>query len=148
QWQAPASSAQWNYTAFGQWADGNLPPDITHELSFSRIPGAPGLFDRWAINAGTKLAGEHIELRRGKRHRLFLRNQSGTVQSVHLHRPRFELIDVNGTATGGIFKDTVVVPPHAYVAIDLTPIDEGACLFQSQCQQHADLGLRAVFYCV
>jgi len=60
-------------------------------------------------------------------------------------RLRTELVEINGKATTGIIKDTVVVPGYGRVAVDLVAEQPGLTLFHCRNQQHMDPSFMALF---
>jgi len=81
-----------------------------------------------------------IEIRAGRRYRLAFQNRSDDPHPVHLHRHTFELVRVNGRATAGVMKDTVVVPGFGTVDVDFVANDPGATLFHCHQTLHMDYG--------
>ena len=65
--------------------------------------------------------------------------------ALHLHRHQFELVEMNGTKTGGILKDTVVVPYYGRAVVDFVADQPGLSLFHCHIQQHMDYGFKALF---
>lgn len=107
QWVAPPS-CRWGYARFGR-IEPRTSPDETINLVFETVPGGPNAFDTWRVNGKPSL--QRIALREGLRYRLVMFNRSDEPKPVHLHRHIFEITGVNGRPTGGIMKDTVMVPP-------------------------------------
>ena len=140
QWAAPPSM-RWDYTKFGRAATQSV-PDRTINLVFQKVPGGPHGFDNWLVN-GTKFP-EKIGLREGGRYRFVLHNDSDDGQPIHLHRHIFEVVDINGRPTGGIMKDTVVVPPYGRVSVDLVADQPGSSLLCCHIQPHMDYGFKAL----
>ena len=70
-------------------------------------PGGAGAFNVWTINGKAYPHEREFVLHEGQRYRLVFRNRTDDSHPVHLHRHRFELVDVNGKPTSGIMKDTV-----------------------------------------
>jgi FtsP/CotA-like multicopper oxidase with cupredoxin domain len=64
---------------------------------------------------------------------------------VHLHRSSFELVNVNGRATGGILKDVVLVKGFGKVEVDVVPTINGLSLFHCHQQLHMDFGFKLLF---
>jgi FtsP/CotA-like multicopper oxidase with cupredoxin domain len=147
QW-IPQPGARWDYTVFGRPASGqeaSRAPDHTLDLVFEKIPGGAGQYNLWTIN-GKPYPHEHeFVLQHGRRYRLVFRNRTDDSHPVHLHRHRFELIDVNGRPTSGLMKDTVVVPVYGRVTVDLVADQPGLTLFHCHMQQHMDFGFKALF---
>jgi FtsP/CotA-like multicopper oxidase with cupredoxin domain len=74
-----------------------------------------------------------------------LDNQSGDAHPVHLHRHTFELVRVNGVATSGVMKDTVMVAPHKQVEFDFVADNPGPTLLHCHQQLHMDYGFMMLF---
>jgi FtsP/CotA-like multicopper oxidase with cupredoxin domain len=143
QWLAPPPS-RWDYTVFGK-ASPHPSPDQTIDMVFEKIPGGPNGINHWLINGKEYPHEREFLLRQGSRHRLVFRNRSDDSHPVHIHRHLFELVELNGKATGGIMKDTVVVPAFGRAAVDLVADQPGLTLFHCHIQQHMDFGFKALF---
>lgn len=131
--------ARWDYTVFGKQQD--IPePDGRFELTFRKIPGGKGGFNRWTINGKSFPHTDPLMVHAGGRYRLIFNNQSDDAHPVHLHRHSFELTSVEGKKTSGIIKDTVVVRPNGRVEVDLMANDPGTSLFHCHQQLHMDFG--------
>ena len=96
QWQNPPAST-WDLTAFGRGGYAPLPDDA-FELTFAKIPGGRGGYNRWTINGKSWPDTDPLLVRRGRRYRITLRNDSGDMHGIHLHRHLFELIAMDGEA--------------------------------------------------
>ena len=149
QWAPPPGpqppGVQWDYTLFGGPLEPPAAPDRTLELVFEKVPSGAGQFNLFTVNGKPYPHEREFVLSPGKRHRLVFRNRTDDAHPVHLHRHIFELIDVNGTPTRGILKDTVIVPMYGRVTVDLTADQPGLSLFHCHIQQHMDFGFKALF---
>lgn len=143
QWVRPPKRT-WDYTLFGTAATQPVPAQ-TISLVIEKIPGGPGHFNRWLINGKEYPHEREFLLQKGLRYRLVFWNRTDDVHPVHMHRHLFELVDVNGKATGGIMKDTVMVPNYGRVAVDLVADQPGLTLFHCHNQVHMDFGFKALF---
>jgi len=143
QW-AVLPKAQWDYTIFGGTAS-RPAPDRTIDLVFDKIPGGPGKFNRWLVNDKQYPHEGELVLEQGARYRLVFRNRTDDAHPVHLHRHLFELVEINGKKTGGILKDTVVVPNYGRAAVDFLADQPGLTLFHCHNQLHMDYGFKALF---
>jgi FtsP/CotA-like multicopper oxidase with cupredoxin domain len=143
QWIAPAKSV-WDYTIFGGKA-AQPAPDRTMDMIFEKIPSGAGLFNSWTVNGKEYPHDQEFVLKHGARHRLVFRNRSEDAHPLHMHRHLFELVEINGKATSGIMKDTVVVPGYGRAAVDLLADQPGLTLFHCHIQQHMDYGFKALF---
>ena len=95
-------------------------------MVFEKIPSGAGQFNIWHVNGKQYPHEREFVLQQGARYRLVFRNRTDDSHPVHLHRHLFELVDVNGKPTGGIMKDTVVVPLYGRVTVDLVA-DQPGC---------------------
>jgi FtsP/CotA-like multicopper oxidase with cupredoxin domain len=138
-WLQPDKSA-WDYTLFGQAPRGASSPDGQFDLTFRKIPGGRGGFNRWTINGESYPHAEPLVVQAGKRYRMIFRNESDDAHPVHLHRHSFELTKVYGKSTSGILKDTVVVNANKTIEVDFTADNPGPTLFHCHQQLHMDFG--------
>ena len=137
-WVAPPREP-WEYTWFGSSL--TVPaPDETIPLTFGKINGGKGGFNRWPINGKEYDQSTPIPIRAGRRYRLALRNLADDPHPVHLHRHSFEIVRVNGRATSGVMKDTVIVPGFGEVDVDFVANDPGDTLFHCHQTLHMDYG--------
>lgn len=143
----------WDYTKFGgpigsagaAGAPGRRTPPHVIDMVFDKVPGGSRPFNLWTINGKPYPHEREFVLQQGQRYRLHFRNRTDDSHPVHLHRHLFELIDVNGKATRGIMKDTVVVPLYGRVSVDLLADQPGLSLFHCHIQAHMDYGFKALF---
>jgi FtsP/CotA-like multicopper oxidase with cupredoxin domain len=143
----PQPGIFWDYTAFGHPTPPASRPAPEHviDMAFGKIPGGAGAFNVWTINGKPYPHEREFVLHEGQRYRLVFRNRTDDSHPVHLHRHRFELVDVNGKPTRGIMKDTVVVPLYGRVTVDLLADQPGLSLFHCHIQAHMDYGFKALF---
>jgi FtsP/CotA-like multicopper oxidase with cupredoxin domain len=141
----PPPPTPWDYTIFGKPAAAPKTPDETIEMLIEKIAGGPGKFNQWTINGKQYPHEGEFTLRQGGRYRLVFRNKSDDAHPVHLHRHLFEIVEINGKRTGGIMKDTVVVPMYGRVAVDFVADQPGLTLFHCHNQIHMDFGFKALF---
>jgi FtsP/CotA-like multicopper oxidase with cupredoxin domain len=143
QWVAPKSA--WDYTVFGKISENAAAPEQTIEMIFEMIPGGSGKFNTWLVNGKPYPHENEFVLKQGTRYRLVFRNRTDDAHPLHLHRHQLELVEMNGTKTGGILKDTVVVPYYGRATVDFTADQPGLSLFHCHIQQHMDYGFKALF---
>ncbi len=146
-WQAPPAQP-WDYRRFADPTRTPPTPDAVIDLTFTARQSAADGFDLWSINGApydwkTMPVTQRLQL--GKRYRLRLRNASGDVHPLHLHRHTFELTRIAGHATAGVRKDVVMVAPFQSVEVDFTADQPGRSLFHCHMQSHMDFGFMAVF---
>ena len=143
-WVAPAKRP-WDYTLFGEARQ--VPnPDEVIPLSFGKINGGKGGFNRWTINGkGFNEKDAPRVLHKGRRYRLVFDNRTDDAHPVHLHRNSFELTNVHGQATAGVLKDVVLVKGFKKIEADVTPAMEGLTLFHCHQQLHMDYGFKLLF---
>jgi FtsP/CotA-like multicopper oxidase with cupredoxin domain len=139
--------ARWDYTVFGNPAGAapQAPPEHVIDMAFEKIPGGAGPFNLWTVNGKQYPHDGEFVFQEGQRYRLVFRNRTDDSHPVHLHRHLFELVDVNGKPTGGVLKDTVVVPTYGRVTVDVTANQPGLSLFHCHIQAHMDFGFKALF---
>jgi FtsP/CotA-like multicopper oxidase with cupredoxin domain len=138
QWQAPPNTP-FDYTAFGATGDAQAPDD-GFDLTFGKIPGGRGGYNRWTINGKSWPDTDPLIVRSGRRYRITLRNDSGDMHPIHLHRHTFELTNMAGTATRGVFKDVVALPPRKTATVDFVADNPGPALLHCHMQDHQDFG--------
>jgi FtsP/CotA-like multicopper oxidase with cupredoxin domain len=140
---APAQ-ARWDYTIFGNTAP-HPAPDHTIDMVFEKVPGGPHGVNHWLVNGKEYPHEREFVFRQGRRYRLVFHNRSDDSHPLHLHRHRFELVELNGKPTAGIQKDTVIVPAYGRASVDLVADHPGLTLFHCHMQQHMDFGFMALF---
>ena len=138
QWSKPQSSS-WDYTIFGT-SQGHPEADQRINLTFEKILGGHGDFNRWTINGKSWPDVDPLVVKEGQRYRIMLDNRSGDDHPVHFHRHTFELTRVGQKTTAGVLKDTVNVPRRQNVEIDLVADDPGLTLYHCHMQLHMDFG--------
>ncbi len=143
QW-LPPKPARWDYTLFGKAAP-HPAPDETIDMVFEKVPGGPHGVDHWHVNGKEYPHDREFVFRQGRRYRLVFHNRSDDSHPLHIHRHRFELVELNGKPTAGILKDTVIVPAFGRATVDLVADQPGLTLFHCHIQQHMDFGFKALF---
>ena len=118
---------------------------VGQELVFEKIPGGSGKFNTWLVNGKPYPHEREFVLKEGTRYRLVFRNRTDDAHPLHLHRHQFELVEMNGTQTAGIVKDTVIVPYYGRAVVDFVADQPGLSLFHCHIQQHMDYGFKALF---
>ena len=149
QWIKPASLA-FDYTVFGRpAATGPAPAGSSAaqniDMVFEKMPGGAGKFNTFLVNGKPYPHADEFVLHEGQRYRLTFRNRTDDGHPVHLHRHQLELVDINGKATSGIIKDTVVVPFYGRASVEFTANQPGLTLFHCHIQAHMDYGFKALF---
>jgi FtsP/CotA-like multicopper oxidase with cupredoxin domain len=134
----PASAALWDYTVFGGGQPAKLPEEAL------RMVFKEGSSHRWTINGKSFPKTDPIVVQANRRYRWIFDNQSGEPHPVHLHRHTFEVIRVVNSATSGVMKDVVLVPPWKEVEVIVTADHPGVTLFHCHQQFHMDLGFMAM----
>ncbi|MEO8880725.1 MAG: multicopper oxidase domain-containing protein [Gemmatimonadaceae bacterium] len=142
-WHAPPKEP-WDYSLFGDQRV-RPAPDHTIPMAIGKINGGKYGFNRWTINSQQFEHSTPIEIHEGRRYRLAFQNLADDPHPLHLHRHSFELRSVNGKPTGGVMKDTVVVPGFGTVDVDFVANDPGLTLFHCHQTLHMDFGLMRLF---
>ena len=143
QWVMPKKSP-WDYTIFGK-AGTQPPPDSTIDMIFQKVPSGAGLFNSWTVNGKEYPHDREFVLKQGSRYRMIFRNRSEDDHPLHMHRHSFEIVEINGKATAGVMKDTVIVPGYGRATVDMVADQPGLTLFHCHIQQHMDYGFKALF---
>jgi FtsP/CotA-like multicopper oxidase with cupredoxin domain len=139
QWVSPAKVA-WNYTAFAPKTPAKT-PDETIKLTFEKVPGGRGGYNRWTINGKSwPDTNPLFTVKEGKRYRLVMNNDSGDTHPVHTHRHTFEVTKIGDTSISGLMKDTLSMPRFSTAEIDFLADDPGPTLFHCHHQDHMDEG--------
>jgi len=150
QWNAPPKTP-WDYTIFGSPSN----PSAQAAAAAEQIEVVPLVFTRkfvakwlehWMINGKEFPKADPIIVRENRKYRLRFDNRSDDAHPVHLHRHTFELKDVAGISTAGIFKDVVVVPGMKTVEVELLANHPGETLFHCHNQQHMDFGFMTMLH--
>ena len=146
QWKDPAD-AGFQYERFGAVvaADAQAAAAERVPLVFKPKFEGYGDFDHWTINGLSWPKTTPVQLRNGMRYRLIFDNQSNDMHPVHLHRHSFELRNLNGNPTAGIFKDVVLVPARTRSEVVFTADNPGKTLFHCHQQDHMDSGFMMLF---
>lgn len=142
-WIAAPKQA-WDYTRFGD-ARAVTAPDQVIPMTLGKINGGKHGFNHWTVNGQQFEHSTAIPIHQGRRYRLAFRNLADDPHPVHLHRHTFEIVRVNGKATAGVMKDTVVVPGFGTVDVDFVANNPGATLFHCHQTLHMDYGLMRLF---
>ncbi len=138
QWLPP--KAAWNYTAFALTTPAKA-PDETVKLTFEKVPGGRGGYNRWTINGKSwPDTNPLFTVQEGKRYRLVMNNNSGDTHPVHTHRHTFEVTKVGNTSISGLMKDTLSTPRYSTAEIDFLADDPGPTFFHCHHQDHMDEG--------
>jgi FtsP/CotA-like multicopper oxidase with cupredoxin domain len=149
QWIKPASLA-YDLTLFGNSA-GSTTPTIPNsaiqniDMIFEKVPGGAGKFNTFLINGKPYPHTDEFVLHQGQRYRLTMRNRTDDAHPMHLHRHRWEIVDLNGKPTSGVIKDTVIVPFYGRATVEFTADQPGLTLFHCHIQSHMDFGFKALF---
>ena len=139
QWIKPAKD-DWAYAKFASTAPAKA-PDGRVKLTFEKVPGGRGGYNRWTINGKSwPDTNPLFTVTEGKRYRLVMNNNSGDVHPVHTHRHTFEVVKVRDTPMSGLMKDTLSMPRYSTAEIDFIADDPGNTFFHCHHQDHMDEG--------
>jgi len=138
-WEAPANSI-WDYAKFAHPTPASA-ADETINLTFEKIPGGHGGYNRWTINGKSwPDTNPLFTVQQGRRYRLAMRNNSGDKHPVHMHRHTFEVTKIGDTSFSGLMKDTLSMPRHSTAEIDFVANNPGSTFFHCHHQDHMDEG--------
>lgn len=142
QWRDGAGDT-FAYTDFG--AASSVPDvDKTFDLSLRKSPASR---DAWSINGKLYPHTDPLDVREGGSYLIRFRNMSMMEHPMHLHGHGFELVNVDGSPTGGIMKDTVTVRPMGGRVDVLLRADNpyrGRFLLHCHNEQHMEGGMSTI----
>jgi FtsP/CotA-like multicopper oxidase with cupredoxin domain len=139
QWLGPPK-LPWSYAKFARSALAAEPDETVH-LTFEKIPGGRGGYNRWTINGKSwPDTNPLFTVQEGKRYRLVLNNNSGDTHPVHTHRHTFEVTKVGNATISGLMKDTLSLTRRSTAEIDFIANDPGPTFFHCHHQDHMDEG--------
>ena len=100
---------------------------------------------RWTING--QIWGEHtpIAARSGERVHLTFHNMSMMGHPMHLHGHVFQVVNVNGLAINGAFRDTIYMPPMAMVTVALDAGEAARWMLHCHHMPHLSSGMMTEF---
>jgi FtsP/CotA-like multicopper oxidase with cupredoxin domain len=100
------------YATFAKTAPAKA-PDETIKLTFEKVPGGRGGYNRWTINGKSwPDTNPLFTVQEGKHYWLLMHNNSGDVHPVHTHRHTFEVTKVGDRSISGLMKDTLSMPRY------------------------------------
>jgi FtsP/CotA-like multicopper oxidase with cupredoxin domain len=142
----PASAERWNYRAFGLAPTQSTAVEFDERISlvFRKKFAGSRWVDNWTINGKSFPKTDPIRVKAGGRYRLAFDNRSDEAHPVHLHRHSFEIAEIGGAATSGVFKDVVVVGAMSQMEVSLRADNPGLTLFHCHQQMHMDFGFMAL----
>ncbi len=138
-WLTP-SSTKWDYRIFGTAGQRSEAGVTRIPLVFEKKWAGNNWVDYWMINGKSYPKTDPIQVRANETYRLIFDNRSDEAHPVHLHRHTFELVEVEGSATSGIFKDVVVVNAKQKMEVAFKANNPGPTLFHCHQQMHMDYG--------
>ncbi|MER6072341.1 multicopper oxidase domain-containing protein [Streptomyces sp. NPDC001817] len=149
QWIAPPAFT-WDYRTFAGPGSATRRPDRTIDLLVEKRNAAEKGFNVWPLN-GVPFSLDTdepvLEIERGKRYRMRLRNASDDIHPLHLHRHTFEITHIAGSPTRGLRKDVVMLGGYQTLDLDFTADQPGLSLFHCHQQLHMDYGFMILLRC-
>jgi FtsP/CotA-like multicopper oxidase with cupredoxin domain len=142
-WVTP-SRAKWDYRIFGTTKQRSETGVNRVPLVFEKKWAGNNWVDYWMINGKSFPKTDPIQVRANETYRLIFDNRSDEAHPVHLHRHTFELVEVEGSPTSGIFKDVVVVNAKQKMEVEFKADNPGPTLFHCHQQMHMDYGFMAL----
>jgi len=118
--------------------------DHTIDMLIEKRNAADNGFNVWTINGAPFAMDTNkpvLDIERGKRYRLRLRNASDDLHPMHLHRHTFEITRFAGTPTAGVRKDVAMLGGYQSMEIDFVADQPGLSLLHCHQQIHMDYGL-------
>jgi FtsP/CotA-like multicopper oxidase with cupredoxin domain len=152
EWQPP-TDISWDYRRFADPNGKVEAPDEIIDMVFTRDLGVVSTgekagFTLWKIN-GVPFDMQTMPVMwtrpHGRRYRLRMRNATGSIHPVHLHRNTFDITSIAGHPTAGVRKDVAMIGGYQTLEVDFTPELKGRSLFHCHMQSHMDYGFMALF---
>ncbi|MFE4291866.1 multicopper oxidase domain-containing protein [Streptomyces sp. NPDC056647] len=149
----------WDYRTYAHPGPSVQRPEHTIDLLVEKRNAAEKGFNIWTLN-GVPFSMDTdkpvLDVDRGKRYRLRLRNATDDIHPIHLHRHTFEVTHIASTSTHGLHKDVVMLGGYQSLDFDFTADQPGLSLFHCHQQLHRDYGFvillrylpRILFICV
>jgi FtsP/CotA-like multicopper oxidase with cupredoxin domain len=147
QWIKP-KPFRWDYARFGKITGPLAQPDELIEMTIVKNNAALNGFNQWTLNGeafSMQTMKPMVTVHQGRRYRLKFRNASDDIHPLHLHRHSFELANIGGKPTSGVFKDVVMLGGFQALEFDFVADNPGATLFHCHQQLHMDFGFMALF---
>ena len=143
--RAAPGDLPWDYVRFGHTRESPQPHEVI-PMRIARVgPDAHGM-ERWTINGQTYSDQDSPKvLNRGQRYRLAFNNRTAEAHPLHLHRFTFEVVRIGASATSGVRKDVITVPPYQTADVDFIPRQPGLALFHCHQQMHMEMGFKRLF---
>jgi FtsP/CotA-like multicopper oxidase with cupredoxin domain len=94
---------------------------------------------RWGMGDGSP-----IQLRRGERLEIEMRNTTMMSHPMHLHGHHFQVVAIEGRRLAGALRDTVLVPPMQRVTIAFTAENPGPWPFHCHHLYHQVRGMETL----
>ena len=82
-----------------------------------------------------------MQVRRGERVAISMRNTSMMAHPMHLHGHRFQVVGIDGVQLAGAVRDTVLVPPGSTVAVAFDADNAGTFAFHCHHLYHMAAGM-------
>jgi FtsP/CotA-like multicopper oxidase with cupredoxin domain len=124
-------------------------------MTFVKENAAEEGFNRWTVNGVTfphnpsamsgRTAPASFHLKEGRRYRIRRHNASDDIHPIHLHRHSFELTNIAGRPTAGIWKDVLMLGGYQQAEIEFVADNPGLTLFHCHQQLHMDFGFMTLF---
>jgi FtsP/CotA-like multicopper oxidase with cupredoxin domain len=84
---------------------------------------------------------EPVQVRKGERVAITIRNTSMKARPMHLHGHRFQVIAIEGVQRAGAVRDTVLVPPGSSVTVAFDANNAGTFAFHCHHLYHMAAGM-------
>jgi FtsP/CotA-like multicopper oxidase with cupredoxin domain len=95
---------------------------------------------RWALATQPR-----IEVERGERVEVTMRNASMMAHPMHLHGHHFQVVAIDGRRFNGAVRDTVLLPPGRSVTIAVDANNPGQWAFHCHHLYHMAAGMMTTF---
>lgn len=95
----------------------------------------------WTLNEKVWGSHEPIEVTKGERVEIAMRNDSMMGHPMHLHGHHFQVVEIDGTRIAGAVRDTVWLPPQGAVTVAFEADNPGEWAFHCHHLYHMATGM-------
>jgi FtsP/CotA-like multicopper oxidase with cupredoxin domain len=107
------------------------------------LGGSMAKYD-WTINGSAYPNRNSLEVKKGERVEIVLRNKTGMTHPMHLHGHDVKVTEIDGKKVNGALRDTLIVPPKSTIKVIFDANNPGVWAFHCHILYHALVGMFTV----
>jgi FtsP/CotA-like multicopper oxidase with cupredoxin domain len=119
-------------------------PDKPVQRSLSSVLGGSMMPYRWTINGAPYPNSNSLDVKRGERVELVIKNETGMSHPMHLHGHVFEVTEIDGQRIEGAKRDTISVPPKSTIRVVFDANNPGVWPYHCHIVYHMATGMFTV----